>query len=107
MLVRLDNALRAHRRRLMILCTMLVLAASVLSAHSALTGDHMGMGMGLAMCLAVVDTAVAAAMVLASRNPVLRLPRLRLFSAFTGGRPRRAPSPRSRAGPAQLQVFRL
>lgn len=106
MLVAVDKALRAHRRRLVILCTMVVLAASVVSAHSALAGgDHMGMG--VAMCLAVVDTAVAAAVVLAGRRPVLRLSAPRLLSPAPESRPRPAPAPRSRAGPAELQVFRL
>lgn len=61
-LVVVDKALHAHRRRLVILCTMAVLGASVVSAHSALAGgDHMGMG--VAMCLAVVDTAAAVAVI--------------------------------------------
>lgn len=107
MLVRVDEALRSHRRRLVILCTMAVLAASVVSAHSALAGgDHMGMG--VAMCLAVVDTAVAAAAtVLAISRPAHRMPAPRLMLLVPEGRPRSAPSPRSRAGPAELQVFRL
>lgn len=107
MLVTLDKARRTHRRRLVTLCAMAVLAASVLSAHSALAGgDHMGMG--IAVCVAVIDTAVAAATVaLARRLPALRLSSVRLLCTVPIGRPRRAPPARSRTGPAELQVFRL
>ncbi len=107
MLVTLDKALRTHRRRLVTLCAMAVLAASVLGAHSALaSGDHMGMG--IAVCVAVIDTAVAAATVaLARRRPALRLSSLRLLGTVAVARPRRGPPARSRAGPAELQVFRL
>lgn len=106
MFVALDNALRSHRRRLAILCTVAVLAATVVSAHSALAGgDHMGMG--VAMCLAVVTTAVAVATAaLASRQPIVPSAPTRIRSMALA-HPRPAPEPRSRAGPAELQVFRL
>jgi drug/metabolite transporter (DMT)-like permease len=106
--VALNTALRHHRRRLATLAVVLGLAGAVVTAHSVMAGDHMGDG--VAMCLAVANTAViaaGAALVLGvatsrRRRWLIAAPAFPVF-AYT-------PAPRSvpaRAGPPLLQVFRL
>ena len=89
------------------LAAVIAVAGAVVTVHSAATHDHLG---GVAvMCLAVVETAAAAAgaaTLLGSRlsgplRPAAALP------PFDPGSARSAPVPRARAGPPRLQVFRL
>lgn len=108
MFVALNATLRRQRRRLAVLAVMLGLAGAVVTAHSVMGGDHMGDG--VVMCLAVAETAVIAVAVslvvglIAAhrRHWVIALPALAEFAYVP--EPRSAPA---RAGPPQLQVFRL
>lgn len=106
MLIALNRVLGSQRRRIALTFVAVALAVSVLSAHSALTGGH-HMGMGIAMCAAVMDTALlAAGAALALRRPTVRL-RLAAWSMTPQeGPPPQPPQPRARASPAVLQVFR-
>jgi hypothetical protein len=106
MLVSVNRFLAAERRRLAITLSVLAVATVVVAGHSAISGDHMGMG--TAACLAIVDSAaIAAGLALAvrvgSHTPV-RGGRVRLDAP--AALVRRAPEPRARPGPAVLQVFR-
>lgn len=103
----LNRTLRRQRRRLAVLVVTLGLAGAVVVAHSAM--GHGDMGDAMVMCLAVVETAVAAAgaaLVLSAR---MRSP-LWLVPVPLEPDPWLVPAPagvRARAGPPQLQVFRL
>jgi hypothetical protein len=106
MLIACNDALRAQRRRLVLTCVSLVLATSVVAAHSALrSGDHMGPG--VAVCLAIVDTALVAVVAsLVLRGWTLYVPRARLISRQALRASKLSPAWRARDGPALLQVFR-
>jgi hypothetical protein len=103
---RLHALARRQRRRAALLAVMLFLGGAVVVAHSAAGEGHMGDGM--AMCLAVI-TAGAAAIVGLTRAAaeLLRAPSAVLLPVpVMPCVPRRGrPLPRSRAGPAVLQVF--
>ena len=87
---------------------MLGLAGAVVTAHSVLGGDHMSDG--VAMCLAVAETAVIAVgtalgvgVALSRRSRwLIAAPALPDFGYVPG--PQSVPA---RAGPPQLQVFRF
>ena len=107
MLIRLNSILRAQRRRLALTLAAAAIVVALVSAHSAMSGgDHMDMSTEVAMCLAVVETALlAAAAVLGLRPPSFRL-RLAWFDLSSRmDPPRPASEPRVRAGPEALQVF--
>lgn len=110
MLIALNQLRRRHRQRLAAVLLALALCCLLVAAHSALAERHMGDDM--AICLAVAQTAalalsIAVAIVAATR-PTLPCNtwdrRLALIPILLGCQP---PIPRSRAGPAVLQVFRL
>jgi hypothetical protein len=108
MLIATDRALRAQRRRFVAFAGAFLLATSLVAAHTAVSGGgHMDDAM--AICLAVVDSAVvgvAVALAAAVRSRLLELPR-----AVGWKMPRLTAvsrrDVRTRAGPAALQVFRL
>ncbi len=107
MLMALNRTLRsAQRRRFALLVVVLALAAKMAGAHSALAGDHTGIGM--AMCLAIADTAllVAGVMLAVWRTGAVSLLRWLAYEPPVHVRSGRPPQPRTRAGPALLQVFR-
>ena len=93
------------------LAVMVGLAGAVVTTHSVMNHDHMG-GMGAApgMCLAVAETAVSAVgAAVAVGLALVRWPRW-LLAAPTLHAFAYVPAPQSvsaRAGPPQLQVFRL
>lgn len=102
---RLHALARRQRRRLGLLAVMLCLAGTVVVAHGALGEGHMGDG--TLMCLAVMSATGASLLALTRANAaLLRAPVLRLqpvlVPASIAPLP---PTPRSRAGPAVLQVF--
>lgn len=108
MLIALNCSIRLQRRRLMSLAAILAISGAIVTAHSAIGGDHMGDG--TAMCVAVLEAgalAVAAVASAPSSAPLAelwtRLPRV-LDPSLVLGRP---PEPRARATPTVLQVFRL
>lgn len=88
-----------------LVAVMLFLTCSIVVAHSAIGDRHMSEG--IATCMAVVTIAATAMLALTPSNP-----RRGWFavSSLTPALPSavvcaRAPVPRSRAGPAVLQVF--
>lgn len=103
--ISLNQPPRRHHRRL----AALALGWLVFAAHGALAEHHMGDDM--AACLAVAQTAALALAVLivagATAHPALPS-RAWARAASRPSLPsaRRPPPPRSRAGPAFLQVFR-
>jgi hypothetical protein len=103
----LNRTLHRERRRLAVLAVVLGLAGAVVVAHTAMNHDHMGAAM--VMCLAVVETAVVAAgaaLALVARWAPLSWPVVESSDATLAV----VPPPdqaRSRAGPSQLQIFRL
>ena len=107
MLVAVNRGLRRERRRVAVLAAVIALAGAVVTVHSLATHDHLGDA--AVMCLAVAETAVAAAGVaillrsrrLGATHPVVAPSRLEFAAAHS------APAPRARAGPPRLQVFRL
>jgi hypothetical protein len=106
--VALNVAIRRQRRRLAMVAVMLGLAGVVVTAHSVMAGDHVGDG--VAMCLAVAETAivaVGAALVVG----VTMAQRPRWLTAAPAPRALAyVPAPQSapaRAGPSLLQVFRF
>ena len=110
MLIALNQLRRGHRRRLAAVLLALTLGGLVVAAHSALAERHMGGDM--AVCLAVAQTvalflavAIAAAPAANALHP--RLLQRGLESLLVMQVAFAAPEPRSRAGPAELQVFRL
>jgi hypothetical protein len=109
MLIALNQLRRRYRQRLAAVVLALALCCLLVAAHSALAERHMGGDM--AVCLGVAQTAalalsIAVAMVAATRQ-TLPCPSWDRSLALTPARvARRRPVPRSRAGPAVLQVFR-
>jgi drug/metabolite transporter (DMT)-like permease len=105
--VAVNSVLRRRRRRVAVLAAVIALAGAVVTVHSVATHDHLGDA--AVMCLAVAETAVAAAgaaLLLSSRRlglprPVTPVPRLKFAATHS------APAPWARAGPPRLQVFRL
>jgi hypothetical protein len=102
----LSHRLRRSRRRPLTWLVVGCLALGVVAAHSGLAHDHMGKA--AAICLAVIDAAilgVGAALALRSRH---RRSRARPVAGLTPfSLPWPAPEPRTRAGPALLQVLLL
>jgi hypothetical protein len=105
--VDLNSALHRQQRRLAVVAVMLGLAAAIVTAHSVSAGDHMGDG--VAMCLAVAETAViavgAALVVGAGARRRRWFVAERAHPEFAG-----VPTIQSvpaRAGPPLLQVFQL
>jgi hypothetical protein len=91
-----------------ILAVMLGLAGAVVTAHSVLGGDHMSDD--VAMCLAVADTAVIAVGTALSIGLALSCRSRSLIAAPALPDFAYVPAPQSvpdRAGPPNLQVFRL
>jgi hypothetical protein len=97
--------LRRRRGRLAIVCAVVLLGASVATAHTSVGVDHMGEA--AAMCLAVIagGAAVAALPVLAVEAPLRRAPLpLGPLCALPGLQP--IVPHAARGDPALLQVFR-
>ena len=117
-LIALNRYVRHERRRSLAIAAALLVAFSVLVAHSAVGAGHMEMGTAgsmtdahaITMCLAIAETAAVVLLAtgfLRRHAPVrLRLqpraswPPQLLFLPLTRSTP-------ARAGPADLQVFRL
>lgn len=106
MFLALNRSLRTQRRRPALIAAVLVMATSVAAAHGALADGHMSKGM--AMCLAVADSALLAVGAALTVRPAgeLTLGRWLPYAASLVWRPRAQPQPPARAGPAVLQVFR-
>ena len=106
-LAALNAFLRRHRRRVIVLAAVLGLAAAVVTAHTVMAGEHMGDG--IVMCLAVAETAVAAAAAAIGLAGSRLAPLPHTPSGEPPLRPHRrsAAGVRARAGPPLLQVFRL
>ena len=106
MISALSRHLRRSRRRPLAWLVVGCLALGVVAAHRGLAHDHMGKA--AAICLAVIDAAilgVGAALAVRGGRP---LPRRRPLARFAFlGLARPAPEPRTRAGPAFLQVLLL
>lgn len=105
MFVSLNRSLRTQRRRLALIAAVLVLATGMAAAHGALSDGHMSKG--VAMCLAVADSALLAvgAALAVRRTGEVPPGRWLPYAASLVWRPRAQPQPRARAGPAVLQVF--
>ena len=110
MLIALNALGRRHRHRLAVVLLAVALCWLLIAAHSAIAERHMGDDM--AVCLAVAQTAAPslAGAIIAVAAVTTNLPcptwrRLDIAPAVSFARC--APDPRSRAGPAFLQVFRL
>jgi len=109
MLIALNDFRRRHRQRLAASFVVIVLCWLLVAAHSALAERHMGDDM--AVCLAVAQTAALVLAVAITRVSAATVLRPRPPRSHAGVWPRMsfmraAPDPRSRAGPALLQVFR-
>jgi hypothetical protein len=108
MLIALNALRRRHRHRSTAVLLALALSCLLIAAHSALAERHMGDEIA---CLAVAETAapvvaVAIAAVAAATTVLPRATWRRLDMAPGVWFARCTPGPRSRAGPAFLQVFR-
>ena len=106
MLISLNRTLRVHRRRLALVAAVVAITAGVLTAHSALASEHMGMKASI--CLAVLDTGLVAAgfALAAGTRASIALPRMPSVVAAPVSLVRAQPQPRARAGPVFLQVWR-
>ena len=109
MLIALNQFQRRHHRRLAALLLVLALCWLVVAAHGALAERHMSDD--IAACLAVVQTAALALSIViiavaSTGTAISRSPWPRANDRFRVRAPRSRPVPRSRAGPAALQVFR-
>ena len=107
MLISLNQFRRRHHQRLAALLLALTLCWLVFAAHSALSERHMGDDM--AACLAIAQTAalaLALVIVATTRAKVPGPTWARTSNQSPPTRSRPTPVPRSRAGPAVLQVFR-
>lgn len=109
MLIALNRLRRRHRHRLAAVLLALTLGCAVVAAHSALADRHMGDNM--AVCLAVAQTAALFLAVAIAAGIATNALRPRWLDgrvvALVAWPTDTAPEPRSRAGPALLQVFRL
>lgn len=110
MLIALDSLRRGHRHRLAAVLLALALCWLLIAAHSALAERH-HMGDDMAVCFAVAQTAAlvlaVAIAAVAAATTVLPRPTWRRLDIAPGvWFARCTPDPRSRAGPAFLQVFR-
>jgi len=108
MLITLSQLLRRRRRRILVGAAVLAVSLAVIAAHSATTGGDHHMGEDLAMCLAIAESALTAVGIALARPSIsgLSVP----FAQPCGliGHPRGPHvTPRARAGPPALQVFRL
>jgi hypothetical protein len=102
---RLHALARRQRRRVALLAVMLLLGGAVVFAHSAVGEGHMGDG--TMMCLAVMTVGAAALIGLtraAAQQLRARLVALAPVAPVLGLAPSQV-LPRTRAGPAFLQVF--
>ena len=106
MLISLNRTLRVHRRRLALVTAVIAVSAGVLTAHSALAAEHMGMEASI--CLAVLDTSLLATgiAVAAGMGGAIVLPRACCTVVEPRSLARGRPEPRARAGPVFLQVLR-
>lgn len=109
MLSRHSALLQRHRRHLVVTAAIAALVGGVVLAHSAAASDHMGKGM--AVCLALAETAALGAVALGA-VAAFRRPR-RLWERGPDG-PRLSagvgaplPLPWPRGSPFALQVLRL
>ena len=116
-MIAVNRCIARNRRRLMMLLGALALICSIMLAHGALGGGHMGMSDGggmsmdsaLTVCLAVAESAAAglAALALAGAlrlaRPALRAPGF--MTIVLPGHVMAIPAG-ARAGPELLQVFR-
>jgi hypothetical protein len=103
----LNGILRRQRRRLEVFAVVLGLAGAVVTVHSAMSHDHMGDA--VLMCLAVAETAVVAVGAALALGALMRrplwllaepqLPEVAFIPVSVGAH--------ARAGPPELQVFRL
>lgn len=110
MLIALNQLRRRHRQRLAAVLLALALCCLLVAAHSALAERHMGDDM--AICLAVAQTAalalsIAVVIVAATRHSLPCASWDRGLASMPSRPNSQPPVPRSRAGPAVLQVFRL
>jgi hypothetical protein len=106
MLIALNKRLQAYRRRLAVVAVVITVSAGVLTAHSALAENHMGMETSI--CLAVLDAGlIATGIALIVRLTGRRLlARVLSVVALPDALSRSQPAPRIRAGPMFLQVMR-
>ena len=115
-MIAVNRCIARNRRRLLMLLGALALICSIMLAHGALGGGHMGMSDGgmsmdsaLTVCLAVAESAAAglAALALAGAlrlaRPALRAPGF--ITIVLPGHVMAIPAG-ARAGPELLQVFR-
>lgn len=107
MLIALNQLRRRHRQRFAAVLLVFALCLVVVAAHSALAERHMGTDM--AVCLAIAQTAALAVAFVIATVAMLRVPmrarRWRSALVMCARVGRMPPAPRSRAGPAVLQVF--
>lgn len=115
-MIRIRATLTRRRDRLGVLAAAFVLALGVTWAHGAMGADHMddsgaGSATAISVCLGILEaggaaTALAGALLLLARmlrrrrSDPARLPASELPARWLD-------RPRVRAGPAELQVFRL
>jgi threonine/homoserine efflux transporter RhtA len=104
----LARVLRSERKRVAVAVVVAALGGGVVVAHGALGMDHMGDDMGV--CVAVLNAGLfgtGLVMVHRSARPApSRHPLVLLRPAAALAAPAPRVSTRSRAGPADLQVFR-
>jgi peptidoglycan/LPS O-acetylase OafA/YrhL len=105
MLERVRARIRRRRVRLAVVCAVVLLGATVATAHTNVAVDHMGQA--AAMCLAIVvgGTTVAALAAFARPDTRPRAP-VRLGDPSAGSLATHALAHRPRGDPALLQVFR-
>ena len=97
------------RRRVAVGAVVVALAGTVVLAHSAAAGDHMGDAM--AACMAVMDAAALGVLALSSVRALERMASVGIPGSWTRlerPAPRRpSPPPWPRGSPSALQVLRL
>jgi hypothetical protein len=103
--IAIAESLRRGRAGLATLVVVGILCFTVTVAHSGFDMDHMAPAEVVAMCLAITETAVVAVALatVAPVRPFVLLPPASPTSLI----PLPTLAPPARAGPAQLQVFRL
>jgi hypothetical protein len=104
-LIGLPETIRPWQRRLRLGLLLILLGLLVAWAHSGPSMDHMDAGEAVAICFAVVETAVLAAGV---RRPTSLPARRAVPATLPVPLPPAVPGPPglARAGPEALQVFR-
>lgn len=112
MLILINRRLKRSKRRFVAALAVMAVIAAVLSAHSAMAGNHMmqdGIGDAIAMCMAVAETAAAVVVAISLAGlrvrPLFRHTGHPGLGSFGPVRPSQAHG-RARDGP-DLQVFRI